>query len=211
MAASRAPGGKLVIGVTGGIGSGKSTAARLFAEHGARLVDTDAIALALTQSGQPAMREIAQCFGTEYLTPSGALDRARMRERAFSDPEAKRALEDILHPLIRAEVAEQVRAAQAPYVLVLIPLLLETGGYRDLVERVVVVDVDEGVQIARTMARSALSADQVHAIMRTQASREQRLAAADDIIDNNGDLEALRTQVEALHRRYLQMANAARE
>jgi dephospho-CoA kinase len=209
MADSRAPGGKLVIGVTGGIGSGKSSAARLFAEHGAGLVDTDAVALALTQPGQPAMREIAQRFGAEYLTPSGALDRPRMRERAFSDPEAKRALEGILHPLIRAEVAKQVKAAQAPYVLVLIPLLVEIGGSRELVERVLVVDVDEEVQIARTMARSALSEEQVRAIMRTQASRERRLAAADDIIDNNGDLEALRTQVHALHGRYLQMASAA--
>lgn len=205
----RAPGGNLVIGVTGGIGSGKSTAARLFAEHGAGLVDTDAVALALTQPGQPAMREIARRFGAEYLTPSGALDRPRMRERAFSDPDAKRALEGILHPLIRAEVAKQVKAAQAPYVLVLIPLLVETGGSRDLVERVLVVDVDERVQIARTMARSALSEEQVRAIMRTQASRERRLAAADDIIDNNGDLEALRIQVHALHGRYLQMASAA--
>jgi dephospho-CoA kinase len=132
-----------------------------------------------------------------------------MRERAFSDPDAKRALEGILHPLIRAEVAKQVKAAQAPYVLVLIPLLVETGGSRDVVERVLVVDVDERVQIARTMARSALSEEQVRAIMRTQASRERRLAAADDIIDNNGDLEALRTQVHALHGRYLQMASAA--
>ena len=206
MAARTPPRPGLVVGVTGGIGSGKSTAARLFAERGAALVDTDAIALALTQSGQPSVQEIARRFGTEYITPTGALDRQRMREHVFADPEAKRDLEAILHPLIRAEVAAQVRACAAPYVLVLIPLLIETGGYPALAQRVLVVDADEQIQIARTMARSALTEEQVRAIMRTQATRQQRLAAADDIIDNNGDLEHLRTQVEALHIRYLEMS-----
>lgn len=210
MAASTTPRPGLVVGVTGGIGSGKSTAARLFADCGAGLVDTDAIALALTQPGQPAAQEIARRFGAEYMTPTGGLDRRRMREHVFSDPGAKRDLEAILHPLIRAEVAARVRACAAPYVLVLIPLLIETGGYTALAQRVLVVDADEQVQIARTMARSALTEEQVRAIMRTQATRSQRLAAADDIIDNNGDLEHLRTQVEALHARYLQMAQRER-
>jgi dephospho-CoA kinase len=199
-----------VLGVTGGIGSGKSTAARLFAECGAGLVDTDEIALRLTQPGQPAVAEIARRFGPEYLTPAGALDRQRMRNHVFSDPAAKAQLEAILHPLIRMQVAEQVRASDAPYVLVLIPLLVETGGYPTLVQRILVIDADEAVQIARTMARSALSEEQVRAIMRTQATREQRLAAADDIIDNNGDLEQLRLQVQALHARYLEMARRER-
>ena len=210
MAAPAASGSGLVVGVTGGIGSGKSTAARLFAECGAGLVDTDEIALRLTQPGQPAVAEIARRFGPEYLAPSGALDRQRMRNHVFSDPAAKAQLEAILHPLIRMQVAEQVRASDAPYVLVLIPLLVETGGYPTLVQRVLVVDADEAVQIARTMARSALSEEQVRAIMRTQATREQRLAAADDIIDNNGDLEQLRLQVQALHARYLEMTRRER-
>ena len=210
MAAPAASGPGLVVGVTGGIGSGKSTAARLFAECGAGLVDTDEIALRLTQPGQPAVAEIARRFGPEYLTPAGALDRQRMRSHVFSDPGAKAQLEAILHPLIRMQVAEQVRASDAPYVLVLIPLLVETGGYPTLVQRVLVVDADEAVQIARTMARSALSEEQVRGIMRTQASREQRLAAADDIIDNNGDLEQLRLQVQALHARYLEMTRRER-
>jgi dephospho-CoA kinase len=210
MAAPAASGPGLVVGVTGGIGSGKSTAARLFAECGAGLVDTDEIALRLTQPGQPAVAEIARRFGPEYLTPAGALDRQRMRSHVFSDPGAKAQLEAILHPLIRMQVAEQVRASDAPYVLVLIPLLVETGGYPTLVQRVLVVDADEAVQIARTMARSALSEEQVRAIMRTQATREQRLAAADDIIDNNGDLEQLRLQVQALHARYLEMTRRER-
>ena len=210
MAAPAASGPGLVVGVTGGIGSGKSTAARLFAECGAGLVDTDEIALRLTQPGQPAVAEIARRFGPQYLTPAGALDRQRMRSHVFSDPGAKAQLEAILHPLIRMQVAEQVRASDAPYVLVLIPLLVETGGYPTLVQRILVVDADETVQIARTMARSALSEEQVRAIMRTQASREQRLAAADDIIDNNGDLEQLRLQVQALHARYLEMTRRER-
>ena len=210
MAAPAASGPGLVVGVTGGIGSGKTTAARLFAECGAGLVDTDEIALRLTQPGQPAVAEIARRFGPQYLTPAGALDRQRMRSHVFSDPGAKAQLEAILHPLIRMQVAEQVRASDAPYVLVLIPLLVETGGYPTLVQRVLVVDADEAVQIARTMARSALSEEQVRAIMRTQATREQRLAAADDIIDNNGDLEQLRLQVQALHARYLEMTRRER-
>jgi dephospho-CoA kinase len=210
MAAPAASGPRLVLGVTGGIGSGKSTAARLFAECGAGLVDTDEIALRLTQPGQPAVAEIARRFGPEYLTPAGALDRQRMRNHVFSDPAAKAQLEAILHPLIRMQVAEQVGASDAPYVLVLIPLLVETGGYPTLVQRILVIDADEAVQIARTMARSALSEEQVRAIMRTQATREQRLAAADDIIDNNGDLEQLRLQVQALHARYLEMARRER-
>ena len=210
MAAPAASGPGLVVGVTGGIGSGKSTAARLFAECGAGLVDTDEIALRLTQPGQPAVAEIARRFGPQYLTPAGALDRQRMRSHVFSDPGAKAQLEAILHPLIRMQVAEQVRASDAPYVLVLIPLLVETGGYPTLVQRILVIDADEAVQIARTMARSALSEEQVRAIMRTQATREQRLAAADDIIDNNGDLEQLRLQVQALHARYLEMTRRER-
>jgi len=210
MTALPAPKRKLVIGVTGGIGSGKSAAGELFAEYGAAVLDTDAIAASLTQPGQPAMHEIEQVFGSEYLTSSGALNRPRMRERVFSDEKAKQTLEAILHPLIRAQAAQEVNRAHGPYVLVLIPLLVETGGYRELIDRILVVDVEEPVQLARTMARSGLTEEQVRAILRSQASREQRLAAADDVIDNNGDLEHLRAQVHQLHGRYLQLASARR-
>jgi dephospho-CoA kinase len=198
--------GKLVIGVTGGIGSGKSTAAQLFAELGAAVVDTDTIAAQLTQAGAPAIAHIVSTFGMDYLTAEGALDRAKMRERVFTDAAAKRALEGILHPLIRARVADEVAAAQAPYVLVLIPLLTETGGYPELIDRVLVVDVSESIQIERTMARSGLSEAAVRAILNAQASREERLAGADDVIDNNGDLAHLRAQVQALHGRYRALA-----
>jgi dephospho-CoA kinase len=196
----------LVIGVTGGIGSGKSTAAQLFVEHGAAVIDTDAIAHALTQSDQPGSIEIARRFGPEYLTPEGALDRPRMRARVFADPAARRDLEAILHPLIRAQVDREIAQVRAPYVLLLIPLLVETGGYRKRVDRVLVVDIDEAQQLTRTMTRSNLSEEQVRAIMATQATRAQRLAAADDILDNGTDLDGLRAQVDALHRRYVQLA-----
>lgn len=206
MAADRSAPRPFVIGVTGGIGSGKSTAAQLFAEHGAAVIDTDAIALALTQPGQPGTIEIARRFGPEYLTPEGALDRARMRARVFGDPDARRELEGILHPLIRAQVDREIEQVSAPYVLLLVPLLVETGGYRKRVDRVLVVDIDEAQQLARTMARSHLSEEQVRAIMATQATRAQRLAAADDILDNGTDLDGLRAQVDALHERYLELA-----
>ncbi len=196
----------LVVGVTGGIGSGKSEAARMFSELGAGVVDTDAVALELTKAGGAAMRDIAAAFGAQYVTADGALDRPRMRERVFSDALARNTLEAILHPLIRKQVALQIDTIKSPYALVLIPLLVETGGYPTLVERVLVVDVDEEVQIARTMARSGLTVDQVRAIMGTQATRAQRLAAADDIIDNNGSIEQLSDQVGRLHASYLEIA-----
>lgn len=198
----------LVIGLTGGIGSGKSAAARLFAELGAAVVDTDAIAHQLTAPGAPALGEIARRLGTEYLQPDGALDRARLRQRVFADPAAKAALEAILHPLIRREAAAQVAASRAPYTLVVVPLLVETGGYRELIQRVLVVDCREETQIARAMARSGLSEAQTRAILNNQATREERLKRADDVIDNDGNLAALERQVLELHEKYLELAAA---
>jgi dephospho-CoA kinase len=199
----------LIVAVTGGIGSGKSTAARLFQERGAGLVDTDAIAHELTLTGRPALDKIVGRFGPEYLAADGSLDRGKLRIRVFSDPDARRALEDILHPLIRREVEGRVHALSTPYTLVLIPLLVETGGYRELVQRVLVVDCDERVQVQRAVQRSGLTEEQVRAIMQAQATRSQRLALADDVIHNDGTLKELAHQVEVLDVHYRALANAA--
>jgi dephospho-CoA kinase len=196
----------LVVGLTGGIGSGKSAAAAMFEELGAGVVDTDAIARELTGPGGPAVQAIREALGPEYVGADGALDRERTRARVFSDPGAKRRLENILHPMIRVEVLRRVGASRAPYVVVVIPLLFETGGYPGLIHRVVVVDCAEETQIARAMARGGLSRGDVEAIMRTQASRETRRAGAHDVLDNEGSLGELRSQVAALHRRYLDLA-----
>jgi dephospho-CoA kinase len=195
-----------IVGLTGGIGSGKSAAAQVFEELGATVVDTDALAHALTAPGGAAIERICAAFGADYLTADGALDRPRMRELVFADAAQKRLLESILHPLIRSQTSESVRAARGPYVMLVIPLLLESGDYRGRCQRILVVDCPEELQLARVMARSGLAAAQVRAIMANQISRGARLAAADDVIDNSQDLAQLRRQVEALHLRYLQLA-----
>jgi len=197
-----------VVGLTGGIGSGKSAAAAIFAELGAAVVDTDAIAHELTAPGGGAITAIREAFGAGFIAPDGALDRRRMRDAVFADAAAKRKLEAILHPMIRAVTEARTRAARAPYVVQVVPLLVESGNYRERMQRVLVVDCLERTQVARTMARSRLGAQEVRAIMAAQATREARRAAADDLIDNDGDLAALRPQVEALHRRYLELAAA---
>ena len=197
------------IGLTGGIGCGKSKAADMFADLGAAVIDTDAISHELTGPGGGAMPLIEQTFGAEYVRPDGSLDRSRMRSHVFSNPHAKRDLEAILHPLIRAQVRGRVGAAAAPYVIIAVPLLLETGGYRDLVNRVLVVDCDESQQIARTMARSQLGEDEVRRIMAAQIPRTERLRAADDVLNNDGDIKTLRSAVEVLHRQYLAEARDA--
>jgi dephospho-CoA kinase len=195
-----------IVGLTGGIGSGKSAAASLFEELGAAVVDTDAIAHELTAPGGAAIEPIRAAFGDEVIDARGALDRAAMRCKVFADARAKARLEAILHPLIRAEADRRSAAARAPYVVLVVPLLVESGGYRSRVQRVAVVDCPEETQVARVMSRSGLSAEEARAIMAAQVGREQRLAVADDVIDNGGDRTALRPQVEALHRRYLEMA-----
>jgi dephospho-CoA kinase len=198
-----------IVGLTGGIGSGKTTVADLFARRGAALVDTDAIAHELTGPQGAAMAAIAAAFGAAVLRPDGGLDRAAMRAVVFSDRSAKARLEAILHPLIRQQSAARCKAAtNAPYVLLVVPLLVETGSYRQRADRVLVVDCDESVQISRVMARSGLAADAVKAIMATQASRAERRAVADDVVLNEGGLEALLPQVEGLHLRYLDLARA---
>lgn len=197
-----------VIALTGGIGSGKSSVAAIFKELGAAIIDTDEIAHQLTAPGQPGARAIGEQFGSGYLREDGALDRDRMRKLAFSDPAAKKNLEAILHPMIRAGVDTAVKAAHAPYVVIVVPLLLETGAYRELAQRVLVIDCSEEQQIARVMRRNALAADAVRAIMASQVSRSERLKHADDIIRNQTSLAALRAEVVALHREYLELAKA---
>lgn len=196
------------IGVTGGIGSGKSSAANLFAELGAAVVDTDEIARHLTARGGDAVGTIAKAFGDDVIAADGSLNRAAMRELVFADTGRRRQLEAILHPMIRAEARRRVLAATTPYVLLLVPLLLENKSYASIVQRVLVVDCDEAVQIKRTVRRSQLSEEFVRAIMAAQLPREKRVEQADDVIDNNGDLEQLRSQVTALHQRYLDLAEA---
>lgn len=192
-----------VVGLTGGIGSGKSTVADLFVAHGASLVDTDAIAHQLTTAGGLAMPAIIDQFGSEIADTNGALDRAAMRRLVFADPAARAKLEAILHPMIRQISAERCAEATTPYVILAVPLLVESGNYRQRCDRIAVVDCTEAVQVSRVMARNALSAPEVRAILATQASREQRLAVADDIIDNSGGLTKLYPKVAELHLKYL--------
>jgi dephospho-CoA kinase len=192
-----------LVGLTGGIGSGKSAAADRFAERGATVIDTDLIAHALTGPGGPLVAALGREFGDGVIAAGGALDRKTMRDLAFSDPDARRRLEGILHPAIRAESERLYRLASTPYVVLVVPLLLESGHYRARCNRICVVDCDPAVQVSRVMSRSGLDEAQVRAIIAAQASREARLAIADDVIDNSRDLEALHAQVDLLHERYL--------
>ncbi len=201
-----------IVGLTGGIGSGKSTVAELFVRRGAALVDTDAIARQLTGPHGAAMPEIGAAFGPGIAGADGGLDRAAMRRLVFSDPVARARLEAILHPPIRRESMARCTAADAaPYVLLAVPLLVETdgpGGFRGRVDRVLVVDCDEKSQIARVVARDGLTPGMVRAIIAAQATRAQRRAAADDLINNGGDAGNLAAQVDILHRHYLALAAA---
>ncbi|MGH8669265.1 MAG: dephospho-CoA kinase [Burkholderiales bacterium] len=199
-----------VVGLTGGIGSGKSAAADEFARLGATVVDTDVIAHRLTGAGGAALPAVQRVFGEGFILPGGAMDRNRMRERIFADPAARKSLEAVLHPMIRDESERQIAAAGGPYVVHVVPLLVESGDYRRRVDRVLVVDCPEQAQVARVQVRSRLSADEAQAIVRSQASRAERRAAADDVIDNGGSLDGLREQVAALHARYAAMAKSAK-
>lgn len=198
------------VGLTGGIGSGKTTVADLFAKHGVSIVDTDVIAHCITAPGGAAMPLIEQAFGAQYVASDGALDRAKMRALVFSDDAAKAKLEAITHPLIRAETEREREAATGPYVVIVVPLLVESGTWRSRVDRVLVVDCGLETQIARVMRRNAFSREQVLAIIARQATREARLAAADDVVVNDDTpFEQLSEEVRRLHRRYLTLARAA--
>jgi dephospho-CoA kinase len=202
----------LVVGLTGGIGSGKSAAADAFAKLGAALVDTDVIAHELTAPGGAAVAEIARQFGKAFVDASGAMDRKRMRALVFSDAEEKQRLEALLHPMIRAEserrIAAVFAAKAAPYVVFVVPLLVESADYRQRVGRVLVIDCPEALQVARVRQRSMLPEGEVKRIIAAQIQRERRLAAADDVIDNSGTIAALQQQVRGMHEKYLALANA---
>ena len=195
------------IGLTGGIGSGKSTVADMFAARGATIVDTDVIAHSMTAPNGPAMPAILREFGPEFADADGAMDRARMRALVFADAGAKARLEAILHPRIRdaALAAGAAASGTGSYVIYAVPLLIESGTWRARVTRVLAVDCEEQVQIARVMARNNLPEAQVRAIMAAQVSRAQRLAAADDVIVNNAGIAELEAQVARLHALYLQI------
>lgn len=197
------------VGLTGGIGSGKSTVADCFAAQGVPVIDTDVIARDLTAPGGAALDGVRTVFGETVMQANGTLDRAALRRRVFADSAARRQLEAILHPRIRQVVDGMLATLTAPYALVVIPLLVETGGYRDVLNRVLVVDCPEDVQIARVKARSGLADDEIKAILAAQAGRAERLAVADDIIVNTATPEALRDEVAALHQRYLALAAAS--
>lgn len=199
---------RLVIGLTGGIGCGKSAVAELFAGLGVVIIDTDQIARQLTAPGQAALTTITNEFGADILLPDGNLNRPRLRHLIFSAPAARKKLEAILHPLIREEVERRLVLAQSPYAIVAVPLLLESGAYREIVQRVLVVDCSEEQQVARVVARSGLAETEIRAIMDSQLSRQARLSQADDIVDNHGSRSALEAQVEQLHQRYLKLAAA---
>ena len=191
------------VGLTGGIGCGKTTVADMFAELGASVIDTDQIAHSLTAPHGAAMPALLAEFGQEFATPDGALDRAKMRALVFSDATARARLEAILHPRIRDATAAAAAIATGAYTIFVVPLLIESGTWRERVTRVLAIDCSEDTQVARVMTRSGLSAEQVRAIMAAQVTRAQRLAAADDVINNDQGLDELRPQVERLHAQYL--------
>jgi dephospho-CoA kinase len=196
-----------VVAITGGIGSGKTTVANQFAELGIEVVDADVIAREVVEPGTPALAAIAAHFGSAVITPDGQLDRRQLRERVFTDPQAKGWLNALLHPLIRTEMQRQCAAARSPYCLLVVPLLVENR-LTALANRVLVIDVDEATQIERTCHRDGVSREQAQAILAAQASRAQRLAAADDVLDNqNGTPEAIKSRILALHETYLAFAS----
>ncbi len=194
------------VGLTGGIGSGKSVVADAFAALGATIIDTDVIARELTGPRGVAMPAIREEFGTAVITPEGALDRAAMRRLAFNDADARLRLEEILHPLIRAGSELQALAAATPYVIVAVPLLIESGNHKKRVDRVLVVDCAEETQIRRVIARSGLEREEIERIMAAQVSRKARLAEADDVIDNEGGIEQLTARVAELDAIYRGLA-----
>ncbi len=195
----------LTIGLTGGIGSGKSTVTGLFSELGVPIIDADVAAREVVTQGEPALAEIAARFGGEVLNSDGTLNRSKLREEVFADPTARKDLEAILHPRIRSRMAEQLSALTTPYAILSIPLLVESGGAYNL-DRVLVIDLPEEEQLNRVCQRDGITPEQAAAILHAQCSRSDRLAIADDVIENSGDLASLKEQVLTLHQKYLALA-----
>ena len=200
------PAARFSVGLTGGIGCGKTTVSDLFAARGAAVIDTDVLAHSVTAAGGPAIPALRAAFGEHFIAADGAMDRTRMRELVFAEPAARHTLEAIVHPLIRLATEQAAAVAEGPYLLFAVPLLVESGSWKSRVDRVLVIDCPEALQIERVMRRSGLARAQVEAIMATQATRVQRLAAADDVLHNEGEAAALPSQVDALHATYLEMA-----
>ncbi len=197
------------VGLTGGIGSGKTLVANMLGAKGAAVIDTDHIAHQLTHVGGAALPAIRAQFGEAFLTPEGAMDRKKMREYVFANPAAKKELESILHPMIRMETARAASQASGDYLLFVVPLLVESGTWKNQVSRILVVDCPEDLQVQRVVQRNGLPESQVRAIIATQATREARRAVADDIILNNGDLALLPPEIDRLHNLYVSLAKAA--
>lgn len=195
----------LRVGLTGGIGSGKSTVATMFARRGVPVIDADEIAKELAAPGTSAYHEIVASFGQDVVAPDGTLDRDRLRALVFDDGELRARLEAILHPRVRAEIARRLQDLQAPYCVIVVPLLIEAG-QQELVDRVLVIDATEELQIERVRTRSRLSETQTRKIIDAQLAREARIGRADDVIANDSDLQTLETKVETLHQRYLALA-----
>ena len=200
------PVSKFSVGLTGGIGSGKTKVANAFAERGASVIDTDAVAHSLTSAGGAAMPLIESAFGAAMITPEGALNRARMRETVFSDVKQKTLLESILHPMIRSEVARLSHAARGPYIIYVVPLLAETGHWK--FDRIVVVDCDEEQQIQRVTQRDNLPESLIKSIIAQQATRQQRLAMASDVLSNVGAFELLIPEIDRLHKIYCDLSSS---
>jgi len=195
----------LRIGLTGGIGCGKSTVAGLFSEYGIPVIDADEIAHRLTKPGTPATLDILSAFGPEFAAADGDINRKHLAKHIFNNPAERQRLEAILHPQVRAAIQQQLPRLTAPSCILVIPLLIEAG-LQDLVDRVLVVDAEEEIQISRVQKRDGRSEEEIRAILKAQVSRQERLGSADDCIINNGDLSSLREQVKALHETYLSMA-----
>lgn len=203
----------LIIGLTGGIGSGKSTVSHYFESLGIPVIDADVITRELVTPGQPALQEIVQQFGSQLLAADGTLDRAQLRQQVFENEKERKKLEAILHPKVRDSMRQQITAlhnSNTPpaYCILSIPLLVESG-WTDLIQRVLVVDTSPAQQRQRASQRDGLSAEQINAVIRSQVDRDTRLAAADDIIHNDADIRAMLTQIDTLHQRYLQLARSA--
>ncbi|GHA91351.1 dephospho-CoA kinase [Shewanella indica] len=195
-----------IVGLTGGIGSGKTTVANLFAEQGIVLVDADIIAREVVAKGSDGLKQIGDKFGPQMLTPEGSLNRAALREQIFHHPQDREWLNALLHPMIRTRMLERLEMAASPYVIMVVPLLFENG-LDKLADRTLVVDISPKLQLQRTIERDMVSKEQVQNIINSQSDRQSRLDKADDVIDNQGEIDALQAQVLALHNKYLQLAD----